>query len=149
MLTVPPELQARRWALVSERLVAKMLAELLFEEALHAEPDDGAGGRWRVDVGDATYRFTARRAALDAWRIDAGSVSRHGPATTKEGGAEAADPTRLLLDLHAARGLDPAVTALTVTELAATLAADAHLLTAPAPAWPSSPTSATSSSRAT
>ena len=115
---MPPELERGRWALVSARLVAKMLSELLFEEELRAAPDGGAADRWRVDVGDVRYRFTGRRAALDTWRIDAGSVSR---------GDGAADPTRLLLDLHAARGLEPAVTALTVTELAATLAADAHL----------------------
>jgi siderophore synthetase component len=116
-METPPELDAALWRRASAELAAKLLAELLFEEELTAEPD--AAGRFRVAVGAAAYRFAGRRAELDTWRIDPATVTREG---------EPADPMRLLLDLHAARGLDPAVTALTATELAATLAADAHLL---------------------
>jgi siderophore synthetase component len=132
-LVVPAELTGPLWRRAAAALAAKLLAELLFEEELRAEP--AGEGRWRVDVGDAAYRFTGRRAALDTWRIDPASVVREdAPEDAREdvpedeAAPEAADPLRLLLDLHAARGLEPAVTALTATELTATLAADAHLL---------------------
>lgn len=118
MTAIPPELTPGLWDRAAAAMTAKLLAELCFEEELRAVPD---GDRWRVPVGDVAYTFAGRPAALDTWLIEPGSVRRVPDDVP-------ADPLRFLLDLHAARGLDPAVTALTVTELTATLAADAHLL---------------------
>jgi siderophore synthetase component len=113
----PPELTAETWRSAADALVAKMLAELSFEQAL--EPQQLGDGRYAVHVGAAVYEFAGRPLALDSWRVDPASVTRDGAA---------ADPFVLLIDLHREWGLDPAVTALTVTELSATLSADAHLL---------------------
>ncbi|HEV7754346.1 MAG TPA: IucA/IucC family protein [Mycobacteriales bacterium] len=113
----PPELTPDTWRRAAAALVAKMLAELSFEQAL--EPRPVGEGRYRVDIGPVGYEFAGRRVALDSWRLDPDSVTRDGVA---------ADPFVLLTDLHRGWQLDPAVTALTVTELSATLAADAHLL---------------------
>jgi siderophore synthetase component len=118
----PPELTAAAWRRAAETLIAKMIAELSFEQALtpHALGD----GYYRVHVADGvSYEFAGRPVAMDSWRIQPGSVRR------QAADGAPADPYRLLLDLHAAWRLDPAVTALTVTELTATLSADAHLLT--------------------
>ncbi|WP_207919369.1 IucA/IucC family siderophore biosynthesis protein [Micromonospora sp. KC207] len=117
----PPELTDDTWRRAAAALTAKMIAELSFEQALQPQPL--GEGRYRVHVTDAVaYEFTGRAVAMDSWRIEPASVMR----AASDG--EPVDPYRLLLDLHAAWDLDPAVTALTVSELAATLSADAHLL---------------------
>ncbi len=111
----PPELTAEHWATAADALLAKLVAELAFEQAIRPEPD---GDGFRVQVGDVEYRFAGRPGLMGSWRVRPGSVTRDGGP----GG-----PFELLLDLHTAWGLDPAITALTVGEFQATLAADAHL----------------------
>ncbi|HEV2781564.1 MAG TPA: IucA/IucC family siderophore biosynthesis protein [Actinophytocola sp.] len=106
------------WPVACRSLVAKMLAELSFEQALRPEPLGGS--RYGIRLGATSYAFTARQSTMDSWIVAPGTVTRDGEP--------ADDPFRLLLDLHGAWGLDPQTTALTVTELTATLAADAHLL---------------------
>ncbi|RKR92438.1 siderophore synthetase component [Micromonospora pisi] len=121
-LSTPPGLRPEIWGRVRAALAAKMVAELAFERAL--TPTSLGADRYRVAVTPAIgYEFRGRPVAMESWRIQPGSVTRH-----TDGTPEPADPYRLLLDLHQAWGLDPAVTALTVTELGATLAADAWLL---------------------
>ncbi|PRY02175.1 IucA/IucC family protein [Allonocardiopsis opalescens] len=126
-MALPPELTGKHWRRAARELAAKMLAELSFEEALRPEP--AGEGRWTVrldggDGGPVAYSFAARRTSLDGWRLEYGSVLRHAAG----GAAPAEDPFALLADLAAHWRMDPAVTALTVTELSATLSADAHLL---------------------
>ncbi|MEH1015723.1 IucA/IucC family protein [Micromonospora sp. CPCC 206060] len=121
-MRTPPELTPQHWQRASATLAAKMIAELAFEQALTPEPVEP--GTYQVTVApQVTYRFTGRPLALGSWRVDPGSLTR-----CTADGTGPADPYRLLLDLHAGHRLDPAVTALTVGELTATLTADAHLL---------------------
>jgi siderophore synthetase component len=112
----PPELTPEHWRAASEALLAKLLAELSFEQALSPL---AVGDRFEAQVGKRTYAFAGRPGAMGSWSVIPGSVTRDGEP--------AGDPFQLLLDLHEAWGLDPAVTALTVGELNSTLAADAHL----------------------
>jgi siderophore synthetase component len=125
--TAPPELAPAAWRRAADALAAKMVADLSFERALHPAP--AGGGRYAVAVGPVRYSFAGRPAAMDSWRVEPGSVRRG-----SHGNSEPAEPYRLLLDLHAAFGLEPAVTALTVAELSATLSADAHLASTGRPA---------------
>lgn len=128
-LFAPPELAPELWARAAAALSAKMVAELAFEQALRPEPL--GGDRYRVRLTPRLrYEFRGRPVAMDAWRIDPATLVRIDAESPVGIGArsEAADPYRLLLDLHQAWGLDPAVTALTVGELTATLSADAYLL---------------------
>ncbi|MEV4624709.1 IucA/IucC family protein [Micromonospora sp. NPDC049523] len=121
-MVIPPGLAPGTWQRVCAALAVKMVAELAFEQALTPAPL--GDGRYRVPVlPDVGYEFRGRPVAMDSWRIEPDSLVR-----VTDGGNEPADPYRLLLDLHRAWGLDPAVTALTVTELSATLSADAWLL---------------------
>ena len=124
----PPELTPEHWRRVAPVLAAKMVAELAFEQAL--APRAVGSGRYRVRLATGVaYEFEGRPVAMDSWRIDPDSLVRTDTDTDTDTDAGVpADPYRLLLDLHEAWGLDPAVTALTVGELTATLAADAHLL---------------------
>jgi siderophore synthetase component len=117
-LVDPPELTAERWQRAGEALLAKLIAELSFEQALR--PTEAGPGRYAATLGEVAYEFAGRPAAMGSWRCEPGSVRRDG--------VPSGDPFQFLLDLHAAWGLDPATTALTVGELNATLAADAHLL---------------------
>ncbi|WP_329109926.1 IucA/IucC family siderophore biosynthesis protein [Micromonospora sp. NBC_01699] len=120
-LLVPPGLVPEVWQRVNAALAAKMIAELAFEQAL--TPTPLGDGRYRVPLlPGLRYEFRGRPVLMDSWRIEPDSVCR-----VADEGPEPADPYRLLLDLHRAWGLDPAVTALTIGELSATLAADSWL----------------------
>src|SRR5690606_19030026 len=58
-------------------LVAKTVAELTHERLLSPVADGpSAQGAYRLDLGTVTYRFTARRYALEHWVIDPASVRR-------------------------------------------------------------------------
>lgn len=150
-LPVPAELTAEHWDRASDRLAAKMLAELCFEYALRpvpADPDadvqdtgvqdtgeadaDAAPGggartgarRWRARVHPgAAYVFEGRRTTMDGWRVLPGTAVREGA----DGALAPASPFALLRDLGAAGVVDPAVEAFTVGELNATLSGDAVL----------------------
>ncbi len=115
-----------RWRAAGRALVAKMLAELAFEEVLAPAPGDGPRD-WSVTLGSgAEYRFRAGRGAFGAWRVEEGSVVR-----AADGRAEAAeDPLRLALDARGDLGLSGPDTAEVVRELTSTQAADARLLAA-------------------
>ncbi len=123
-VTEPPTVPSGPWERARQALVEKMIAELSFEHLLRPEPT--GGGSYRAGADHVTYAFSARRAALESWRVVPGSVRRIDRAGGE--GEAARDPFRLVLDMHRAWGLDPAVTALLVHELNATVAADAHLL---------------------
>jgi siderophore synthetase component len=156
-LFAPPELAPDRWRRAASALAAKMVAELAFERALTPRPLGADRYRVRLSP-DLAYEFRGRPVAMDSWRIDPDSLTRiaeppglptGGPVAGSAeppaagsaeppaagsaeppvaGSGAPGEPYRLLLDLHEAWGLDPAVTALTVGELTATLSADAHLL---------------------
>jgi siderophore synthetase component len=69
------------WAGATRHLMGKALAEFSHERLLHPVPEtrDGPGGRRYAVTGDdesTTYRFVARRLALDHWQIDEDSVTR-------------------------------------------------------------------------
>jgi siderophore synthetase component len=118
-----------RWAHAGRRLLAKMLAEFLYEELLQAEHLPTHDDAYRVALSDGVvYSFRARRRLFDGWRVDPGSVRRH----TQGGEAPAADPIRLLLDLRATAGITASTAAHLVKELSATLVADTHIAAAPA-----------------
>jgi siderophore synthetase component len=117
-------LTGARWTETGQALVTKMVAELLYEELLAAEPAADDPGAWRVALaGGVAYRFRAARRLFDGWRVEAGSVRRSDAA----GEAPASDPVRLLLDLRESAGIDPSTAAHLVKELRATQVADCHL----------------------
>ena len=58
-------------------LAAKTIAELTHERLLTPVADGPTGhGAYRLDLGTVTYRFTARRYALEHWVIDPTSLRR-------------------------------------------------------------------------
>ncbi|HEY2702441.1 MAG TPA: IucA/IucC family siderophore biosynthesis protein [Candidatus Dormibacteraeota bacterium] len=113
-----------RWQAAGERMVAKMLSELLYEQLLDAEP---AGTGWRAPAGEAVYEFAARPRCYERLLVEPGSVRRRDAG----GSVPAADPVRLLLDLAPGLGMEPATTAHLARELRATQLADCHIAASP------------------
>lgn len=118
-------LTAERWAQAGRLLVAKALAELTHERLLHPRAVDD--GRYVVDSddGEITYTFTARRFALDHWRVDPASVRRTRAADGTDLGVDLLD---LALDLSVALGLRGETLGLYLEELTSTASALAYRL---------------------
>ncbi|VEA72029.1 Aerobactin synthase IucC [Serratia rubidaea] len=60
------------WQHVNRQMIAKILAELEYERTLRAEAEQDG---WRITLGDAVYRFRARRGIWGWLHIDADSLS--------------------------------------------------------------------------
>jgi siderophore synthetase component len=121
-------LTADAWRTANHRMLAKMLAELSYERLIIPETD-GDGYRASVDDGVA-YRLRARRGSIGDWRVDPESVRRVGPegAEHTPGDSAALD---FVAEAHRTLGLAGDTLGHLVTELSATLAADARMLAAP------------------
>jgi siderophore synthetase component len=118
------EPDGRTWGVAARRLLAKLLAELSFEELLQPEPT-GPPNRYgvRLDQG-IEYRFGAVRDSFGSWVVDPASLVRRSP----EHEEPAADPLQFVVDARRSLGFSGVVTAELVRELTATLAADVALL---------------------
>ncbi|MDT0532206.1 IucA/IucC family siderophore biosynthesis protein [Micromonospora sp. DSM 115977] len=130
------------WAHANRLLVRKALAEFAHERLLAPEPvpagqagEPASAGtvtgerRYQVrgDDGEVVYRFTASLLALDHWRIDADSITRH------RGDAELPlDALEFCLDLRGALGLSDAILPVYLEEISSTLASTAYKLDRPA-----------------
>ncbi|MEU7935509.1 IucA/IucC family protein [Micromonospora echinofusca] len=122
------------WAHANRLLVRKALAEFAHERLLAPEPvpgDEPAPGARRYQVrgddGEVAYRFTASLLALDHWRIDADSITRH------RGDAELPlDALEFCLDLRGALGLTDQILPVYLEEISSTLASTAYKLDKPA-----------------
>ncbi|WP_329009904.1 IucA/IucC family siderophore biosynthesis protein [Micromonospora rifamycinica] len=115
------------WTHANRLLVGKALAEFAHERLIHPAPTDD--GRWavRTDDGTVEYRFTARRFALDHWRIDPDSITR------RRGDEDLPpDAVDLCLELRGALGLTDQVLPVYLEEITSTLAGTAFKLDRPA-----------------
>lgn len=121
------------WAHANRLLVRKALAEFAHERLLAPEPvpaGAAAGARRyqvRGDDGEVVYRFTASLLALDHWRIDADSITRHRGDTELP-----LDALEFCLDLRAALGLTDQILPVYLEEISSTLASTAYKLDKPA-----------------
>ncbi|MEU9508659.1 IucA/IucC family siderophore biosynthesis protein [Micromonospora sp. NPDC048170] len=130
------------WAHANRLLVRKALAEFAHERLLAPEPlpagpvgepvpaGPGAGERKyqvRGDDGEVVYRFTASLLALDHWRIDADSITRHRGETELP-----LDALEFCLDLRGALGLTDQILPVYLEEISSTLASTAYKLDKPA-----------------
>lgn len=116
------------WARANRLLVRKALAEFSHERLLTPVPVDGGAGEYEVtsDDGTVTYRFAARRLALDHWRIDPESIVRR-----RDGVELPLDALELCVELRGALGLTDAVLPVYLEEITSTLAGWAYKLDRP------------------
>ncbi|TDB73753.1 IucA/IucC family siderophore biosynthesis protein [Micromonospora sp. KC723] len=119
-------LTPRRWAEANRLLVRKALAEFAHERLVSPEPIGTDRYRVRADDGTVEYRFQARLLALDHWRIDPASITRH--AGDRELPLDAVD---LCLELRGALGLSDEVLPVYLEEITSTLAGTAYKLGKP------------------
>ncbi|MFS2028733.1 MULTISPECIES: GNAT family N-acetyltransferase [unclassified Curtobacterium] len=98
-------------------LVAKAIAEFTHERLVEPQPD---GDAWRLDAGESTYRFRARRHVLEHWSIDETSLTR-----TRAGAAAPLSAQELVLELRDVLGIPDALLGTYLEEIASTLASAA------------------------
>lgn len=118
----------RAWLEANRRLLAKALGEWCFEELL--KPVETGDGGYRVELdGGVSYRFSATPGAFGWLRVAPESITRTGSGMLgNEIGEPATDALRFLVDAADTLGTDASTLATYLTELSATLAADAHRL---------------------
>jgi siderophore synthetase component len=95
-------------------LVAKSIAEFTHERLVEPQPD---GDGWRLDAGESTYRFRARRHLLEHWSIDEASLTR-----TRAGAAAPLSAQDLVIELRDVLGIPDALLGTYLEEIASTLA---------------------------
>ena len=115
---------ATAWRQAGALVVHKMLGELSYERLFEPVPD--GADRFVLDLpGGVRYRFAARRGAFECWVVTPGSA-------TRECGDElpqpADDPRTLVVDARAVLGLTGLRLADVLSELTATVAAEAQRL---------------------
>ncbi|MGQ7788929.1 GNAT family N-acetyltransferase [Nesterenkonia sp. K-15-9-6] len=122
-------LRPEHMALAQRHLVAKALAEFSHEKLLSpvAEKDRGepagAAPLWRLEVpGASTYRFRARRLALDHWVLDEESLQR---LDAVHGHQRPLDAQELIVELQHLLGIPEDLLGTYLEEVAATLASAA------------------------
>lgn len=109
--------RAAVWSRAGRRLAARAIAELSHEQLLTPVT---AGAGYRLELGPATYTFTAQRDAFTAWHLDEESIRRDGEP--------ADDLARLFLDARESAGFDAVTVAEIVREATSTQAAEARVL---------------------
>lgn len=102
-------------------LAAKALAELAHERLFRPEPDGTPGG-YRLALDGVTYRFTARRYAMEHWVIDPASVRRTADAGPRGAVVLPVDALELVAELQPLLQIPDALLATYLEELSATLA---------------------------
>ncbi|MFG2291658.1 IucA/IucC family protein [Streptomyces sp. NPDC048595] len=117
------------WARANRLLIRKALAEFAHERLLTPKrlPHDGHYCL-RSDDGATEYRFTARRQALDHWRIDPDSITRH------RGHDELPlDAMEFFLEHRDTLGLGAQILPVYLEEISSTLSGTAYKLAADQP----------------
>lgn len=109
-------------------LVAKTLAELAHERLFQPEADDAPGAPsdgYRLALDGVTYRFTARRYALEHWVVDPASVRRTATAGMRGDIVLPVDALELITELQPLLQVPDALLATYLEELSSTLASAA------------------------
>ncbi|MER7410357.1 MULTISPECIES: IucA/IucC family protein [Streptomyces] len=119
-------LTPERWAQATRLLVRKALAEFTHERLFAPEPLGDDRYTVRSDDGRTTYRFTARRFALDHWQVDADSITRH-----RDGAELPLDALAFITELRDSLGLSEQILPVYLEEISSTLASTAYKLAAP------------------
>ncbi|WP_246861486.1 IucA/IucC family siderophore biosynthesis protein [Nocardioides sp. SYSU D00065] len=104
-------------------LVAKAIAELTHERLLEPTRDEPSADGWRLDLGAATYAFTATRHPLEHWVVEPDSLVR-----TVAGRPATVDAQDFVIDCNDRLGIPDHLLAVYLEEVAATLASAAWKL---------------------
>jgi siderophore synthetase component len=120
---VTPE---QAWRHAGSLVVHKMLAELSYERLFVPTAD---GDAWLLELpGGVSYRFRARRGAFESWVVEPGSAVRAVDGAAAGTPVPADDPRTLVVDARSVLGLGGARLADVLSELTATVTAEAQRL---------------------
>ncbi|MFB6301853.1 MAG: IucA/IucC family siderophore biosynthesis protein [Haloferacaceae archaeon] len=123
--TLQDALDAEIWETVERRLLTKMFEEFAYEDIVAPRKVDPGYDRdvYRVDLGEASYRFEATERMMDSLHVHGGTIERSTDGTWHRHD----DPLRLLRDLGETTDLDGLTEGNLVREFKRTLLADAHI----------------------
>jgi siderophore synthetase component len=114
----------KAWFEAGTLIVHKMLGELSYERLFTPVPGNGPES-WLLELPDGvSYRFQARRGAFECWAVRPGSALRREHSQWEP----AQDPRTLVVDARAVLGLGGPRLADVLSELTATIAAEAQRL---------------------
>lgn len=118
-------LQYPRWQTVSQKLLAKMLSEFMYEEIIKPETIEQTAEYTLYHLAlpeGIAYNFQAKKRLFDSYRVIPASIQR------REAGefSPAFNPLQFVLDIHTFVGMTAETTAHLIKELSNTLLADAH-----------------------
>lgn len=115
-------LQKETWEKVNKNLLAKMLAEYMYEDMIRPE-EEGSGFVFSVGP-DRKYRFNAEKRFFDSYDVEAASIEVFEDGNWKP----ATNAIRFLTDIQPLIGMSAETAGHLIKELNHTLIADANLL---------------------
>jgi len=121
------QLNAKDWKEANQQLIAKMLAEYMYEDMIQPEilHSNGKKRTYELSVSsDKAYQFDAEQRLFDSYDVSKESIVQIEKGVEKE--AESA--IELLVDLKEIIGMSAETTGHLIKELNATLIADVHLM---------------------
>lgn len=122
-MTPPAHLNPDAMAAAHRHLVAKAIAEFSHERLISPQPDpavdaDSGAGDYRLETtAGVSYRFRARRYALEHWLVDPASLRRE-----IAGAPAPLDALDLIIELQETLGIPPKLLGTYLEEISATLA---------------------------
>ncbi|WP_414752265.1 GNAT family N-acetyltransferase [Anabaena sp. CCY 9910] len=128
MQNLTQTLQPQRWQTISQKLLAKMLSEFMYEEIIKPETIEQTpeSTLYNLTLPEGiAYKFQAKKRLFDSYRVIPASIQR------REAGefSPAFNPLQFVLDIHTFVGMTAETTAHLIKELSNTLLADAHIQT--------------------
>ncbi|MGP4070069.1 IucA/IucC family protein [Halobacillus sp. B29] len=121
------QLNAKDWKEANQQLIAKMLAEYMYEDMIQPEILHSSGKMRTYELSvssDKAYQFDAEQRLFDSFDVSKESIVQIEKGEEKE--AESA--IELLVDLKEIIGMSAETTGHLIKELNATLIADVHLM---------------------
>ncbi|AFZ53411.1 IucA/IucC family protein [Cyanobacterium aponinum] len=114
------------WQNVSQKLLAKMLSEFLYEEIISPEIVEQRDSliSYQLNLPEGIgYKFQAKKRLFDSYRVLPESIYRRENGEWKT----ATSPFQFAIDIHETVGMTAETTAHLIKELSNTLVADAHI----------------------
>lgn len=119
-------LTQQRWKQVSQKLLAKMIAEFMYEEIIQPEiiEKHTTYNTYQLSLPNQTsYFFQARKCLFDSYIVKPESLKRQENQTI----ISAFDPLKFVLDIYETVGMTAQTTGHLIKELSNTLLADSHI----------------------
>ncbi|MGW5663716.1 IucA/IucC family protein [Streptomyces sp. NPDC003758] len=119
-------LSPERWEKAGRLLIRKALAEFAHERLITPEREEDGRYLVRSDDGLTRYRFTATLHALDHWRVDGDSITRH-----RDGSELPLAALDFFIELRRSLGLSDDILPVYLEEISSTVAGICYKLAKP------------------